>query len=173
MRGYPRRGVIAILMVVWAPLGSCAVTRTNSLQSQPGQDWIRQNAGSIVVVESPGGAKISGRLVGATAEVVHLQGADLTPVAIAAATGANLSHQRRGAGAVTGAFVGAGVGVVLGAVLTASLGSPNPDSAGGVEHPPAAVMIPLGALVGSVVGVITGFAVGAERRLELRADSPP
>ena len=147
------------------------MTRTNSLQSGPGRDWIKQSAGAKIVVESTGGMETSGLLVDATADAVHLQGTDLAPIAIPIAPGANLRDRRRGTGALLGALAGLGIGVVLGAVLTDTLGTPNPDSAGGVEHPP--LVLPLSALAGVVIGTVAGYAAGAERRLELRSESPP
>src|SRR6266480_3844832 len=134
------------LIAIFLLLASCAsVTRTSKLESESGGNWITESIGADIVVESTGGAKTSGRLLGAKAEVVHLQGMDPDPVAISVAPGANLRETRRGTGAWQGALVGAGVGVLPGLVLTTS-GSPNPDSAGGVEHPPGVVVIPLSTL---------------------------
>jgi hypothetical protein len=143
------------------------------LESEAGGDWITESMGAEIVVESTGGVRTTGRLVGAKAEVVHLQGTGLAPVALPVAPGANLRETRRGTGAWQGALVGAGIGVAMGLLLTQSLGSPNPDSAGGVEHPPGAVVTPLSTLAGTVLGALFGFAAGAERRLELRAESTP
>jgi len=148
------------------------VTRTSRLESEAGGDWIRESMGAEIVVESTAGVKTTGTLVGAKAEVVYLQATGLDPVAIPVAPGANLRERRRGSGAWQGALVGAGLGVAIGLLLSQS-GSPNPDSAGGVEHPPAAVVIPLSTLAGAVLGALLGFAVGAERRLELSAASTP
>jgi hypothetical protein len=149
------------------------VTRTSRLESEAGGNWITESMGAEIVVESTGGVKASGRLLGAKAEVVHLQQADLSPITIPVAPGANLRETRRGKGSGQGALAGAGLGLVVGAILTASLGSPNPDSAGGVEHPPGAVVIPVSMLACSAIGALLGLAVGAERRLELRAASTP
>jgi hypothetical protein len=123
----PRRcGIVGIATV----LASCAfVTRTSSLESDPGRSWIRESAGSSIVVQSAGGAETSGTLVDAAAGVVRLQATDSTPIEIATAPGTNLRERRRGTGAL------------------------------------------LGVLAGVLIGGITGFAVGAERRLELRADA--
>jgi hypothetical protein len=160
-----------LLTAISVAAASCvSVTRTSGLDAEPGRAWIKQSAGTKIVVESAGGAETSGRLVDTTANVVRLQGTDLAPVAIPLAPGANLRERRRGTGALLGALAGTAVGVVLGVVLTDNLGTPNPDSAGGVEHPP--LLVPLGALAGIVVGAVVGFAVGAERRLELRSASP-
>jgi hypothetical protein len=166
----PGRGVIAIFLV----LASCAsVTRTSSLDSESAGNWITQSMGAEIVVESTAGVKTPGRLLRAMDGVVHLQGTDQAPVAIPVAPGSNLRETRRGTGAWQGALIGAGVGVLLGLVLTTSLGSPNPDSAGGVEHPPGVVVIPVSMLASSALGALLGFAAGAERRLELRAASTP
>jgi hypothetical protein len=147
------------------------VTRTSKLESEAGGNWITESMGAEIAVESTGGVKTTGRLLGADAEVVHLQETGLAPVAIPVAPGANLRETRRGTGAWQGALVGAALGVAMGLLLTQSLGSPNPDSAGGVEHPPAVVVIPLSTLAGTGLGALLGFAAGAERRLELRAAS--
>ena len=166
----PGRAVTAILLT----LASCAsVTRTSRLESEAGGNWITESMGAEIVVESTGGVKTTGRLLGAKADVVHLQETGLAPVAIPVAPGANLRETRRGTGAWQGALIGAGLGVAVGLILTQSLGSPNPDSAGGVEHPPVVVVIPLSTLAGTVLGALVGFAAGAERRLELRAASTP
>jgi hypothetical protein len=160
-----------LLTAISVATASCvSVTRTSGLDTEPGRAWIKQSAGTKIVVESAGGAETSGRLVDTTANVVRLQGTDLAPVAIPLAPGANLRERRRGTGALLGALAGTGVGLVLGVVLTDNLGTPNPDSAGGVEHPP--LLLPLGALAGIVVGAVVGFAVGADRRLELRSAAP-
>ena len=169
-RGQPGRAVAAILLA----LASCAsVTRTSRLESEAGGNWITEGMGAEMVVESTGGVKTTGRLVGAKAEVVYLQETGQAPVTIPVAPGANLRETRRGTGAWQGALVGAGLGVAMGLLLTQSLGSPNPDWAGGVERPPEAVVIPLSTLVGTALGALLGFAAGAERRLELRAASTP
>jgi hypothetical protein len=149
------------------------VTRASRLESEAGGNWITEGMGAEIVVESTGGAKTTGRLLGAKEEVVHLQETGQAPVAIPVAPGANLRETRRGTGAWQGALIGAGLGIALGLVLTESLGSPNPDSAGGVEHPPGAVVIPLSMLAGTALGALLGVAAGAERRLELRAASTP
>jgi hypothetical protein len=160
-----------LLATLSVAVASCvSVTRTSGLDTEPGRAWSRQSAGTKIVVESADGAETSGRLVDTRANVVRLQGSDLAPVAIPLDAGANLRERRRGTGALLGALAGTAVGVVLGVVLTDNLGTPNPDSAGGVEHPP--LLLPLGALAGIVVGAVVGFAVGAERRLELRSVSP-
>jgi hypothetical protein len=149
------------------------VTRTSRLESEAGGNWIIESMGAEIVVESTGGVKTTGRLLGAKAEVVHLQEKNLAPVAIPVAPGANLRETRRGTGAGQGALIGAGLGAALGLLLATSLGSPNPDSAGGVERPPAAVVIPVSLLASTALGALLGFAAGAERRLELRAASTP
>lgn len=169
-RAQPGRAAVAILLA----LASCAsVTRTSRLESEAGGNWITESIGAEIVVESTGGVKTTGRLLGAKAEVVHLQVTGLAPVAIPVAPGANLRETRRGTGAWHGALIGAGLGVAMGVLLTQSLGSPNPDSAGGVEHPPGAVVIPVSTLAAAALGALLGFAAGAERRLELRATSTP
>ena len=169
-RVQPGGAVIASLLA----LASCSsVTRASRLESEAGGNWIAESMGAEIVVESTGGVKTTGRLVGAKAEVVHLQPTDLAPVAIPVAPGANLRERSRGTGAWQGALIGAGLGVALGLVLTQSLGSSNPDSAGGVEHPPGAVVIPLSTLAGAAFGALLGVAAGAERKLELRAASTP
>jgi len=166
----PGRAVTATLLV----LASCAsVTRASRLESEAGGNWITESMGAEIVVESTGGVKTTGHLVGADAEVVHLQEKSLAPVAIPVAPGANLRETRRGRGAAQGALIGAGLGIVVGVLLTEALGSPNPDSAGGVEHPPGLVVIPLSMLACTALGALLGVAVGAERRLELRAASTP
>lgn len=170
-RVQPGGAITAAIVLV---LASCAsVTRTSRLESEAGGNWITESMGTEVVVESTGGVKTTGRLLGAKAEVVHLQETGLAPVGIPVAPGANLRETRRGRGAGQGALIGAGLGVALGLVLTESLGSPNPDSAGGVEHPPGVVVIPLSMLAGAALGALFGLAAGAERRLELRAASTP
>jgi hypothetical protein len=172
-RAQPGRGVTAVWLVLALVLASCAsVTRTSRLESEAGGSWINDSTGAEIVVESTGGVK-TGRLLGAKAEVVHLQERNLAPIAIPVAPGANLHETRRGRGAGQGALIGAGLGVVAGLVLTESLGRPNPDSAGGVEHPPGVVVIPLSMLACAALGALFGFAKGAERKLELRAASTP
>ena len=168
-RVQPARAVIATVLA----LASCAsVTRTSKLESEAGGNWIIESMGEEIVVESTSGVKTTGRLIGAKAEVVHLQETGLAPVAIPVAPGANLRERRRGTGAWQGALVGAGVGVVMGLLFTQS-GSPNPDSAGGVEHPPVLLVVPVSMLAGAALGALLGFAAGAERKLELRAESTP
>jgi hypothetical protein len=172
----PGRAVTAVLLVLLVFLlpASCAsVTSASRLESEAGGNWITESVGAEIVVEPTGGVRTTGRLLGAKAEVVHLQEKGLAPVAIPVAPGANLRETRRGTGAWQGALAGAGLGVALGLVLAQSLGSPNPDSAGGVERPPAVVVIPVSALAGSALGALFGVAAGAERRLELRAAPTP
>jgi len=65
-RVQPGRAVTAILLV----LVSCAsVTRTSRLESDAGGNWITESMGADIVVESTGGVKTTGRLLGAKAEV--------------------------------------------------------------------------------------------------------
>jgi hypothetical protein len=173
MRRIVRYGPRAYAVVaVAAVLASCAsVTRTSSLDSEPGRTWIQQSAGQTLVVELVGGAAISGTLVDAGARTLRLQATDPAPIEIETAPGMNLRERRRGTGAGLGVVAGIGVGAVVGVILTEALATPNQDSAGGVERP--TFLVPLGALAGILIGGITGYALGAERRLELRADGSP
>jgi hypothetical protein len=151
-------------------LASCAsVTRTSSLASEPGRNWVRRSTGTEITVEPAAGGKTSGYLVGATPAAIRLRGADARLMVIPAAPGLNLREPRRGVGAALGGFAGAVMGAILGGIITKSLGRSNPDSAGGVEYP--VLVTESGMLVGIVVGVVTGYALGFERRLELRSAS--
>lgn len=97
----PGRAVTAVLLV----LASCAsVTRTSRLESEAGGNWITESMGAEIVVESTGGVRTTGRLLGAKAEVVHLQEKSLAPVTIPVAPGANLRETKRGRGAGQGAL---------------------------------------------------------------------
>jgi len=126
--------------------------------------------GTKIVVESAPGVTTSGRLVDAAAGVVRFQGDDPNPIAIPVRPGARLREPRRGWGALLGTLAGMVTGGVLGIILTEQLGTPNPDSAGGVEHPP--VVLPVSLLAGIVLGSVTGYFLGLERRLEFDATSP-
>lgn len=172
-RRFERRVQVGCAAIVLVAASCASVTPATSLQSEPGRSWIDETTGKPIVVASTGGVATSGRLLGSDGEVVQLQGTDGTRIAIPVAPGTNLREVQRGQGALVGGLAGAGIGSLVGAILAASLGSPNPDSAGGVEHPPAIVVIPLSALVGGVVGALLGLAAGAERRLVIDSAPPP
>ena len=153
-------------------LGSCAtVTRTETLESAASRNWLSETANQTVDVSSPGEMAARGRIVAATAGAVHLQGVDGRTLTIPVRDGTTLREQKRVGATLLGAAAGIIVGLGTGFVLSDSLGNPNPDSAGGKEHP--VFLVPLGILAGALVGAITGAVVGMERRLEISRSAAP
>jgi len=162
--------VRSVLISLTLVVGGCAtVTHTQTLDTEAGRAWLNEAADHRITVDSPGDVTVTGRIAAATAGTVHLRGEDGGTIQISVRNGATLRERKRGTGAILGALAGIGCGVVTGALLTEALSTPNPDSAGGREHPP--LLIPLGALAGALVGAIIGAVVGSERRLEVHANT--
>jgi hypothetical protein len=162
------RSVVVPLALV---LGSCAtVTRTETLESAAARDWLSETANQTVDVGAPGDVAARGRVIAATAGAVHLEGGDGRTLTIPVRDGTTLRQQKRVAATLLGAATGIIVGLGTGFALSDALGSPNPDSAGGKEHP--VFLVPVGMLAGIVVGAITGAVVGMERRLEISRSGP-
>ena len=164
-----RSPIVALTLMI----GGCVtVTRTPTLESDAARAWLREAADQRIEIDAPrGGVPVTGRIAGITARAVELRGDDGGAIAIPVEVGTTLQRRKRGEGALLGALAGTGIGLVTGALLYQSLSTPNPDSAGGREHPP--FMIPLGLLAGAVVGAIIGAAVGTESRLEVGPNSGP
>ena len=163
------RPVVILLALM---LGSCAtVTRTETLESAAARDWLSETANQTVDVGAPGDMAARGRVIAATAGAVHLQDADGRTLTIPVRDGTTLRQQKRVAATLLGAAAGIVVGLGTGSVLSDALGSPNPDSAGGKEHP--VFLVPVGILAGALVGAITGAVVGFERRLEISRSGTP
>ena len=153
-------------------LGSCAtVTRTETLESAAARDWLSETANQTVDVGAPGDIAARGHVVAAAAGAVHLRDADGRMLTIPVRDGTTLREQKRVAATLLGAAAGIVVGLGTGFVLSDALGSPNPDSAGGKEHP--VFLVPVGILAGALVGAITGAVVGFERRLEISGSGAP
>jgi len=151
-------------------IGGCAtVTRTPTLETDAARAWLGEAGDKRIEVAAPGDVPVTGRIAAITARTVQLRGDDGGAIAIPVKAGTTLQRRQRGQGALLGVLAGAAIGLVTGAVLDETLATPNPDSAGGREHPP--LIIPLGALAGAVVGAIIGAAVGTENRLEVDPNS--
>ncbi len=163
---FVRAAVISLAFVV----GACAtVTRTQTLETEAARTWLRETADQRVSIDAPGDVAATGHIVAATARAVHLQGADGSTIEIPVRDGTTLHEQKRGRAVVLGTLAGICIGLTTGLILYDRLGSPNPDSAGGVEHPP--LVVPLGLLAGALVGAVVGAVVGSENRLLV--DSKP
>lgn len=160
---FVRSAVVALALM----LGGCVtVTRTPNLETEAARAWVNEAAEQRIQIDAPGDVPMTGKLGAITAQTVQLWGDDGGAIAIPVKTGTTLRERRRGRGALLGGLAGTGIGLVIGALVYQS-SSPNPDSAGGQEHPPP-VVIPLGVLAGAVIGAILGFVVGAENSLEVR-----
>jgi hypothetical protein len=131
------------------------------LQTEAARTWLSQTGDSRIRVDSADGGEASGRIVGTNAQTVRLQGADGRMIDVPVRDGTRLRDKNSVSGGMLGALGGGGLGLVAGLVLNNNLGTPNPDSAGGIERPP--LVIPISFIAGLLVGAI----VGTERRLEV------
>jgi hypothetical protein len=161
---FVRSAVVALALVI----GGCVtVTRTQNLETEAARAWVSEAGDQRIQVDAPGDVPVTGRIAAITAQTVTLRGADGGAIAIPVKAGTTLRERKRVRGGLLGSLAGTAIGLVTGALVYETLSSPNPDSAGGREHPPA-VVIPLGLLAGAAIGMIIGVAVGTERSLEVR-----
>ena len=159
-----RSAVVALAFVT----GGCVtVTRAQNLETDAARAWVSEAADQRITVDAPGDVPMTGRIAAISGQTVTLRGDDGGAFAIPVKAGTTLRERNRVRGALLGGIVGTAIGLVIGALVYETLSSPNPDSAGGREHPPA-VVIPLGLLAGAAIGMIIGVAVGTERSLEVR-----